>query len=321
MKEFKSFIEATRYFADEEKCRQYLEEKRWGGIVRCLRCGHAEVMRLGDGKTYKCKLCRRKFSLTSGTIFESSKLPLSLWFPAIYLITSKWKGISSVQLAKDLGVQQTTAWFIAHRVREMILEKDLGKLGGIVEIDESYVKDGNKHNSNGSNVRGTQGRSLKVKTPVIALKQRNGKVIVLPIPNAKSETIAPIIEEYVKKGATIVTDSCPSYNYLSKGSGYNHVALNHSKGEYVRNGYHTNTVEGFWAYMKQCLHGIHHWVSSKHLWRYCAEWAFKYNTSANAKAKNRGKNFERFDAVMDMFNTRLKFDRLTTYTPDYAIAA
>ncbi len=154
---FKSLLEAIKYFSDEQVCRQYLECKRWNGQVTCLHCKHDAVMRLGDGKTYKCKKCRRKFSLTSGTIFQDSNLPLSIWLPAIYMMSSHWKGISSVQLAKHLGIQQTTAWYMGQRVRKMIAAKNMEMLAGVVEVDESYMKDGKKLGARTAKIRGTTG--------------------------------------------------------------------------------------------------------------------------------------------------------------------
>ncbi len=156
---------------------------------------------------------------------------------------------------------------------------------------------------------------------MIAMKQRNGKVVIAAIPNTQKSTLLAAIKKHIAAGSTIVTDGLPAYKGISKTGIYKHEALNHSKKEYVRNGFHTNNVESVWAYVKQCWYGTHHWISSKHLWLYCAEWAFKYNTGANSKARNRIKNSQRFEAIMDMFSVQTTCKQIVDFVPDYAIAA
>ncbi len=276
--EFKNLKEMMQNFSDDNKCRSLLENMRWNGKRVCPHCGVIDSSyQLKDGKTYMCKEkgCRKKFTVTVGTVFENSKIPLSTWFAAIYLCTAHKKGISSLQLSRDLGVTQKTAWFMLHRIREMMMDKAPSKLGNIVQVDETYVGGKNKNKHEHKKVKESQGRSLKDKTPVLGISG-NGQVNVQVVPDTKAKTLKPIVEQMVKEGAITVTDEWHSYNALKEN--YNHIVVNHGQGEYVRGAFHTNTIEGFWSLLKRGIYGIYHQVSPKHLNRYCSEFAGRYNT-------------------------------------------
>ncbi len=314
---FNNLKELILHFSDEKVCREHLEKRRWNGKPVCPHCHCDKIYKLKDEKTYKCagKDCKKKFTVTVGTIFENTNIPLSTWFAAIYLATAHKKGISSVQLAKDLGITQKSAWFVLHRIREMLREKKSPMLGNndIVEIDETYVKNGGdrvkKEVHPNEPKRGKQGRSLKDKTPVFGMVERNGKVVAKPVKNTKLKTLKPFIENMIMKGAIIVTDEFSVYNKLD--NNYRHFVVNHSRKEYARGKYHTNTIEGFFGLLKRSLIGIYHYMSTKHLERYCDEIAYRYNTRNE-------RDSERFDVTLQLLEGRLTYKNLISNVRGYA---
>jgi transposase-like protein len=277
MKTFKSILEFQKHFSNDEKCRKYLEAQRWGGIPSCPFCGSENVCRFTNGKIFKCreKECRNKFSVTVGTIYENTKIPLSKWFLATYILAVHSKGISSLQLASWLDVTQKTAWHLNHRIRQMLANTAPELLKGIVEADESYVggKEGNKHKSK-RKVRG----GAKNKTMVFGAIERDGKVKTRVISATDLKNITQAIDDFIAPGSTMITDEHNAYNKVHKK--FNHRKVNHRNEEYVRYEdivVHTNSIEGFWNILKKQINGIHHSVSPKHLQRYCDESAFRYN--------------------------------------------
>jgi transposase-like protein len=230
---------------------------------------------------------------------------LQKWFIAIYLMLSRKKGISSLQLARDIAVTQKTAWYMLHRIRHMVKPKALReKLSGLIQIDETFVGGKNKNRPWHKKVKYSQGRSFKDKTPVLGMLDGNGQILTKVIPNTKAVTLKPIVYQFIEKDSTIVTDEWKAYNGL--GNRYNHCIVDHSRSQYVNEcGFTTNGIEGAWSHLKRMIIGIYHQVSRKHLQRYCDEFAYRYNTRT-ASDENR------FIAAFRNVHCRIRYKTLTT---------
>lgn len=272
-----------RDFNTEDKCRAFLVRQRWGGVPTCPYCNSQKSYVIENGKRFKCgeRTCYKKYSVTVGTCFHASNIPLTTWLPAMYILSAHKKGISSVQLAKDLGVTQKTAWFMNHRIRESLREKGSSLLGGMVEIDETFVggKLNNMSKAKKKKIKEANGGasiSLQGKAPVFGMLERGGKLILIQVPYATGEVLKPIIRQHLIPGSTMLTDGFGGYRYMDE---YKHEAVSHDKGEYVRDKiFHTNSIEGFWSIFKRGVIGIYHFVSPKHLQRYCDEFSYRYNS-------------------------------------------
>lgn len=311
---FKSVIELLDYFKDEKTCIAFYEQIRWNGSPVCPHCGSTKTpYRTNRGFRCSEKLCAKKFSVKVGTIFEQSHIPLRKWFAAFYLITAHKKGISSLQLGRDLDISQKCAWFLLHRIRETLKAESPVMLTNNVEIDETYVggKEKNKHAHKklvrpdltvGEKLKLNTGRSIADKAVVLGLLERDGKVIAQRVPDAKAQTIIPIIEKHVKKGATMLTDEWYAYKHLVV-KGYTHKSIEHYLKIYVRGEVHTNTIEGFWSLLKRGIIGIYHFTSKKHLDRYLDEFCARYNT------RHLGED-ERFETYLRQSEKRLTWKKL-----------
>ncbi|HUP40034.1 MAG TPA: IS1595 family transposase [Vicinamibacterales bacterium] len=269
----------AKYFSDEDAARDLLEEMRWGkdGAV-CPKCGGADPYKItpkAGSKTrkglYKCRACRKQFTVTVGTVFEDSHIPLSKWLLAIHLLASSKKGMSAHQLHRNLGISYKAAWFMAHRLRYAMKQGPMAALlEGVVEVDETYV---------GSKVKPGYRRAKhyipKPKAPVVALVEREtGRVRAMPMARVNANNLWKAIDANVAwKKSLVVTDEAATYGALGLP---HHETVNHHRGEYVRGAIHTNTVEGFFSLLKRGINGVYHHVSAGHLERYCDEFAFRY---------------------------------------------
>lgn len=304
--EFKTFAQMLQALPDETSCRNYLEMIRWNGKPICPHCGsenkdHYKLKVSGHFKgLYKCKDCRERFTVTVGTMFEGSHAPLRKWFIAMYIFNSHKKGISSIQLGKDLGLTQKTAWFMLHRIRNVFNQGTQEKIAGVVQADESFFGGKNKNRHFNKKVKENQGRSVKDKTPVFGMVE-NGNVHTTVIPDTKASTIKPIINALVEKGSILITDEWKAYAGLKKN--YDHVVINHKSNEYTKDGFHTNSIEGFWSLLKRGIYGIYHQASPKHLHRYCDEFAHRYNS-------RKLKDNDRFDISLANIDRRITYKEL-----------
>jgi transposase-like protein len=265
------------HFHDNDKAREHLEAIRWPNGPVCPHCGATEGAYHMGGKAHrsgllKCGSCRKQFSVTVGTVFERSKIPLSQWLQATYLLCSSKKGISSHQLHRTLGVTYKTAWFMTHRIREAMRDTTTDQLGGagtsgIVEADETYFGKTEGHG---------KGAHFSKKQKVVALVERKGRVRAFHVPTVTAESLKPILESQIAASARLMTDSAGLYKKIGK-SFASHEVVDHAAKEYARGDVTTNTVEGFFGVLKRGIRGVYQHVSPDHLGRYVDEFSFRHN--------------------------------------------
>ncbi len=271
-----STFQLFQLFPNQESARLYFEARLWPNGVRCPVCASGErITQRKKPGFYRCNACLEDFTVRTGTIFERSHVPLHKWLYAMYLLVTARKGISSMQLSKEIGVTQKTAWFMLHRLREACGgDSGISKLRGIVEVDETYVGglEGNKH----EHKKLKAGRGPVGKTPVIGLRERGGRTIAKVAPSLNAEGLQGAIFQHVEYGSTVHTDEAGAYADLGT-LFYKHDAVNHGAGEYARGDVHVNSIESVWAVLKRGLIGVYHHVTPKHLGRYVHEFTFRLN--------------------------------------------
>jgi hypothetical protein len=277
-------IDVGKAFATDEQCLAYLEAMRWPKGVRCPICGEKDAYKITrKSKTknvraqlYQCKekTCQNQFSVTSGTIFHDSHLPLSKWLTAIALMIDAKKGVSALQLQRHLGCNYRTAWYLAHRIREAMDDPEGLKLTGTVEIDETYI---------GGKQRGHKSK-LKNKDVVLGIRQRGGPLRLVHVADNKAGTLYEAIATHVDKGVEkIMTDDAGAYNFrITQFRKAKHSKIRHSRKEYVKGEVHTNTVENSFSLLKRAVIGTYHQLSIKHLQRYLDEFSFRFNRREDA---------------------------------------
>lgn len=264
--------ELFELFPDQESARKYIELRLWPEGPVCPRCGGMDRIGVRKSGYYRCNPCKWDFTVRTGTAFGRSHVPLDKWIHAMYLLVTSRKGISSLQLSKELSITQTSAWFLLHRLREAC-GNDLEVLRGTVQIDETLI--GGKKKNKPLSKRTSVGRGSAGKRIVIGMREVNGRTKALPIESVSHKNIRAAVTANVKAGSMLHTDELPAYQML-RGE-YGHATVCHKDSEYVRDGVTTNSIESVWAVMKRGLHGVYHHASDKHLARYVNEFTFRLN--------------------------------------------
>ncbi len=289
-------------FTDTTKAREHLESIRWANGPVCPHCGETEQVRRLEGKSHRpgavqCNSCRKQFTVTVGSVFERSKIPLNKWLLATHLLSASKKGMSAHQLHRMLGVTYKTAWFMAHRIREAMRDDNPGALGGnnkVVEADETYV---------GGKAKNRAFKEPSKKEAVVALVERDGKVRSVHLPAVTAKTLRPILVTQIDRKSYLMTDQSGVYKKTGR-EFTRHGSVNHSIDEYVRGGFwHTNTVENYFSILKRGVVGVYHHVSQQHLKRYVGEFDFRYNTGDVSDAERA------IEAVKGIGGKRLTYRR------------
>jgi transposase-like protein len=300
-----------KIYNDENAARDHLEAIRWPNGPICPHCGSVDNAKRLEGKAARpgllnCRDCRKQFSVTVGTVFERSKIPLTKWLACSYLMASSKKGISAHQIHRMLGVTYKTAWFMCHRIREAMNEGPdglLGSGGGTVEADETYWGNVGKKDK--------KARGYQHKMKVFSLVDRNGKKRSFHVERVTGETLAPMLRQHVSPDANLMTDEHGAYYHIGKEFA-SHEVVTHSRREYARGTAHTNTVEASFSLLKRGLVGTFHHVGEQHLQRYCTEFDFRWNY----RSANGFEDTERADMILKGIQGK----RLTYRRPDEARA-
>ena len=316
----KSLIEMVRYFSDTTVCIEFIASLRWLDGVTCPHCASKNVGFLKTRMIWKCRGCRKQFSVKTGTIFEESPIALDKWLMAIWLVVNCKNGISSYEIARDLKVTQKSAWFMLHRIRLALKNghwEVMGKENGPTEVDETFIggKPKNMHRSRRLKMK-TAENGYAEKTIVVGMLDRDSRQVRAEVvPNVKRETLQKAILDRVGFGSTVYTDGWPGYDGL-KTAGYVHETVTHVE-EYVRGNVHTQGIENFWSLLKRGLNGTYIAVEPFHLDRYLDEQMFRFNN--RSMRDNPLDDGDRFMlAVSQVSSKRLTYAELTGKTGERA---
>jgi len=302
-----TLLGAITYFADVETSIAFVAALRWPDGVFCPRCGDESCYRLSTRPVWKCRGCKKQFSVKVGSIFEDSPIGLDKWLPALWMLVNCKNGVSSYEIARDLGVTQKTAWFMLHRLRLAVQHKSFEKVCGHVEIDETYIGGKARNMHKGKRERVISGTGGMGKVAVQGLLERHGKdghstVRMSVVPNIRKGTLQANVRANVESGSSVYTDALLSYDGLN--AEYVHQVIDHAEA-YVDGQIHTNGCENFWSLLKRALKGTYVSVEPFHLFRYLDEQAYRFN---NRKMTD-GARF--IQAAASVFGKRLTFDVLT----------
>jgi transposase-like protein len=269
-----TLIEAIRYFSNEDVCVQFVARLRWPDGPICPRCGSPAYSFLSTRRVWKCKDCKKQYSVKLGSIFEDSPLGLDKWLAAMWMIANSKNGVSSHEMGRSLGITQKSAWFLLHRIRLAMQTGTFAKLDGEIEVDETFI--GGKARNMHKNVRARKitGTGGKGKVIVAGVLQRGGEIRAAVVPDTRRPTLQAGVREHVEKGSAVYSDSLQSYFGLA--GEYDHKVVDHAE-KYVDGQVHVNGVENFWSLLKRGLHGTYVSVQPWHLFRYIDERVFTYN--------------------------------------------
>ena len=286
---------------DEQTAIEFFERRRWNGTPTCGHCGSLNVRETKNHKPmkYRCRSCRKHFSVRTGTVLAEAHIPLRKWLLAIYLIHTSRKGVSSVQMAKTIDVTQKSAWFLMHRIRKA-MEDEGSIFSGEVEVDEAYFggRERNKHASD----KAYAGRGTAGKQPVVGMREREtGRVKAEVVASTDKQTLQGFVCVNTETDTTVYTDEHGSY----KGMPRKHESVKHSVGEFVRDQAHTNGVESFWATLRRGYIGTHHYMSPQHLHRYISEFAYRHGVGIDNTLATIEKTID------GMLGKRLTYEDLT----------
>ncbi len=270
-----TIMKLMEQFHSDEKCRQALERLRWPDAVECPRCQSKKHSTVGERNQYDCLSCGYQFSVTSGTIFHDTHLPLKKWFVAIYLIVESKKGMSANQIKRVLGISYKTAWYLCHRIRAAMTEHNPEQLNGTVEIDETFI--GGRLHGEG---RGT-GNYIKNKAIVVGVVQRGGKIRLQKIASRDRKALHRFVKEHcAPETELIITDEWAPYEGIADHN-TRHETVNHKQKEWVRGDIHTNGIENVWSLLKRSVVGTYHKISAKHIDAYLDELEWRFNNREN----------------------------------------
>jgi transposase-like protein len=303
-----TLLEAIRYFADPDASLSFMVALRWPEGVACPGCGCDRHSFLSTRRIWKCKGCQKQFSVKVGTLFEDSPIPLEKWLPALWLVVNCKNGISSYELGRALGVTQKTAWFMCHRLRRAMQTETAGKIGGEVEVDETYIGGKARFMHRGKRKLKITGTGGMGKIAVMGLLERHGEdghstiKVAKVVPNVRRKSLSPEVREHVEEGSEVFTDTLKSYADL--GAEYVHGVINHAEC-YTKGKIHTNGLENFWSLLKRSIKGTYVSVEPFHLFRYLDEQTFRFNS----RQLSDGLRFVK--AASRIVGKRLTYDQLT----------
>jgi transposase-like protein len=310
-----TLLGAIVYFADVDVATMFMASMRWPDGVRCPHCESVDCAYVKSRRIWQCKNCRKQFSVKVGSIFEDSPIALSKWLPAMWMLVNCKNGVSSYEIARDLGVTQKTAWFMLHRLRCAIHAKSFDKMNGQIEADETFIggKARNMHAAKRKRLGISQSRSMIGKVAVMGLLERHNKddggsqVRTQVISNRRKHQLEKTVVDNVQEGATIYTDALRSYDNMSQ-RGFVHGVIDHAE-SYVDGAVHTNGLENFWSLLKRAIKGTYVSVEPFHLFRYLDEQAYRFNN------RKKSDSVRFIEACASVFGRRLMYSDLIGKKP------